>query len=58
MSEQSRPFSESSLRPQNLRGANLCGANLKGVKVTEEQLNQAKTNFMTVFPNGKRGGFW
>ncbi len=42
----------------NLHGANLCGANLKGVKVTEEQLNQAKTNFMTVFPNGKRGGFW
>jgi serine/threonine protein kinase, bacterial len=31
---------------------------LKGVKVTEDQLNQAKTNFMTVFPNGKRGGFW
>jgi serine/threonine protein kinase, bacterial len=42
----------------NLNGANLCGANLKGVKVTEEQLAQAKTNFMTVFPNGKRGGFW
>jgi serine/threonine protein kinase, bacterial len=42
----------------NLQGANLCGANLKGVKVTEEQLSLAKTNFMTVFPNGKRGGFW
>jgi serine/threonine protein kinase, bacterial len=42
----------------NLNGANLCGANLKGVKVSEEQLAQAKTNFMTVFPNGKRGGFW
>jgi serine/threonine protein kinase, bacterial len=42
----------------NLNGANLCGANLKDVKVTEEQLAQAKTNFMTVFPNGKRGGFW
>jgi serine/threonine protein kinase, bacterial len=42
----------------NLNGANLCGANLKGVKVTEDQLAQAKTNFMTVFPNGKRGGFW
>jgi serine/threonine protein kinase len=42
----------------NLNGANFCGANLKGVKVSEEQLAQAKTNFMTVFPNGKRGGFW
>jgi serine/threonine protein kinase, bacterial len=42
----------------NLNGANLCGANLKGVRVTEEQLANAKTNFMTVFPNGKRGGFW
>ncbi len=42
----------------NLHGANLCGANLKGVKVSEEQLAQAKTNFMTVFPNGKRGGIW
>lgn len=51
-------LSEAYLNFANLRGANLCGANLKGVKVTEEQLNQAKTNFMTVFPNGKRGGFW
>ncbi len=49
---------EAYLNFANLRGANLCGANLKDVKVTEEQLNQAKTNFMTVFPNGKRGGFW
>ena len=51
-------LSEAYLNYANLHGANLCGANLKGVKVTEEQLNQAKTNFMTVFPNGKRGGFW
>jgi serine/threonine protein kinase, bacterial len=51
-------LSDAYLNFANLRGANLCGANLKGVKVTEEQLNQAKTNFMTVFPNGKRGGFW
>ena len=51
-------LSEAYLNFANLRGANLCGANLKGVKVTDEQLNQAKTNFMTVFPNGKRGGFW
>jgi serine/threonine protein kinase, bacterial len=51
-------LSDAYLNFANLHGANLCGANLKGVKVTEEQLNQAKTNFMTVFPNGKRGGFW
>jgi serine/threonine protein kinase, bacterial len=51
-------LSEAYLNYANLHGANLCGANLKGVKVTEDQLNQAKTNFMTVFPNGKRGGFW
>lgn len=51
-------LSDAYLNYANLHGANLCGANLKGVKVSEEQLNQAKTNFMTVFPNGKRGGFW
>ncbi|MBW4577187.1 MAG: pentapeptide repeat-containing protein [Aphanothece sp. CMT-3BRIN-NPC111] len=39
----------------NLRGANLCGANLTGAKITEEQLAQAKTNWATVLPNGKRG---
>jgi serine/threonine-protein kinase len=38
----------------NLKGANLCGANLSSAKVTEEQLAQAKTNWSTVFPNGKR----
>jgi serine/threonine-protein kinase len=51
-------LSEAYLNYANLHGANLCGANLKGVKVSDDQLNQAKTNFMTVFPNGKRGGFW
>jgi serine/threonine protein kinase, bacterial len=51
-------LSEAYLNYANLHGANLCGANLKGVKISEDQLNQAKTNFMTVFPNGKRGGFW
>ncbi|WP_414621504.1 protein kinase domain-containing protein [Calothrix sp. CCY 0018] len=39
----------------NLRGANLCGANLTGAKVTPEQLALAKTNWMTVRPNGRRG---
>jgi serine/threonine protein kinase, bacterial len=51
-------LSDAYLNYANLHGANLCGANLKGVKVTDEQLNQAKTNFMTIFPNGKRGGLW
>ncbi|MEO1431782.1 MAG: serine/threonine-protein kinase [Cyanobacteria bacterium J06633_8] len=39
----------------NLRGANLCGANLTGAKITPEQLALAKTNWMTVRPNGRRG---
>ncbi len=38
-----------------LKGANLCGANLTNAKVTKEQLAQAKTNWLTVMPNGKRG---
>lgn len=42
----------------NLRGANLGGANLTGAKVTPEQLAMAKTNWMTVKPNGKRGSGW
>ncbi|MBD2629863.1 serine/threonine-protein kinase [Trichormus variabilis] len=43
------------LSQANLRGANLCGANLTGAKVTDEQLALAKTNWLTVRPNGKRG---
>ncbi|BAS55799.1 MULTISPECIES: serine/threonine-protein kinase [Leptolyngbya] len=39
----------------NLRNANLCGANLTGAKLTAEQLAMAKTNWLTVRPNGKRG---
>ncbi|YAF98486.1 MAG: pentapeptide repeat-containing protein [Nodularia sp. CChRGM 3473] len=39
----------------NLRGANLCGANLTGAKISDEQLALAKTNWMTIRPNGKRG---
>ncbi len=38
----------------NLRGTNLCGANLTGAKVSSEQLTMAKTNWMTIKPNGKR----
>ncbi|MBF2066852.1 MAG: pentapeptide repeat-containing protein [Calothrix sp. C42_A2020_038] len=43
------------LNNANLRGANLCGANLTGAKVSDDQLALAKTNWMTVRPNGKRG---
>jgi serine/threonine-protein kinase len=38
----------------NLRGTNLCGANLTGAKLSPEQLMMAKTNWMTIKPNGKR----
>jgi serine/threonine-protein kinase len=45
------------LNHANLKGANLCGANLSNAKVSEEQLANAKTNWATVLPSGKRG-FW
>ncbi len=48
-------LSEAYLSNANLRGANLCGANLTGAKVSDEQLALAKTNWMTIRPNGKRG---
>ncbi len=32
-----------------------CGANLTGAKIEDEQLALAKTNWMTIRPNGKRG---
>jgi serine/threonine-protein kinase len=40
-----------------LDGANLCGANLSNAKVTDDQLKNAKTNWATIMPNGKRGLF-
>ena len=40
-----------------LKGANLCGANLTSAIITEEQLQEAKTNWTTVLPSGRRG-FW
>lgn len=39
----------------NLRGANLCGADLTGAKVDDHQLAMARTNWATVYPNGRRG---
>ncbi|MBE9169456.1 pentapeptide repeat-containing protein [Pleurocapsales cyanobacterium LEGE 06147] len=45
------------LKDAKLKGANLCGANLTNTDITQQQLAQAKTNWTTILPNGKRG-FW
>ncbi|MFM7405950.1 MAG: protein kinase domain-containing protein [Cuspidothrix sp.] len=50
-------LSQAYLSQANLRGANLSGANLTGARITDEQLALAKTNWLTVRPNGKRGLF-
>ncbi|MBE9079309.1 pentapeptide repeat-containing protein [Romeria aff. gracilis LEGE 07310] len=39
----------------NLRDANLCGADLTDAAISDEQLAVARTNWTTVYPNGKRG---
>jgi hypothetical protein len=49
---------DADLSGANLQDADFCWANLNGAKVTEEQLNQSKTNFTTILPNGTRGKFW
>ncbi|NET35225.1 MAG: protein kinase [Cyanothece sp. SIO1E1] len=41
----------------NLRGANFCGANLTNAKVTREQLALARTNWLTIYPSGRRGSW-
>jgi len=43
------------LSSANLRGANLCGADLTGAIISDEQLATARTNWSTIYPNGKRG---
>jgi len=48
-------LSYASLSNANLRGANLCGADLTGARITDEQLAMARTNWSTIYPNGKRG---
>jgi serine/threonine-protein kinase len=48
-------LSYATLSNANLRGANLCGADLTGARVSDEQLTMAKTNWSTIYPNGKRG---
>lgn len=48
-------LSHALLTNANLRGANLCGAILTGAKISDDQLDAAKTNFTTVYPSGRRG---
>ena len=48
---------EANFKNTKLKGANLCGANLKDSNLTQEQVEENKTNWMTVMPSGKRG-FW
>ncbi len=47
-------LSHACLSNANLRGANLCGADLTGALISDEQLAVARTNWSTVYPNGKR----
>lgn len=42
------------LAQASLKEANLCGANLKGANIEETQIKEAKTNWKTIYPNGKR----
>ncbi len=46
---------EATLTNANLRGANLHNADLTGSNISPEQLAQARTNWFTIHPNGKRG---
>jgi serine/threonine-protein kinase len=48
-------LSRACLKEANLRGANLCGADLTEAEISEAQLSAARTNWSTVYPNGKRG---
>ena len=47
-------LSQACLSNANLRGANLCGADLTGALISDEQLATARTNWSTVYPNGRR----
>lgn len=48
-------LSEAHLNNANLRGANLSGANLTGSTLTPAQIAQARTNWLTIMPSGRRG---
>lgn len=50
-------LSYANFKDTKLKGANLCGANLSNSNLTQEQLEEVKTNWMTIMPSGKRG-FW
>jgi len=50
-------LSYANFKNTKLKGANLCGANLSNTNLTPEQLEEVKTNWMTIMPSGKRG-FW
>ncbi|MEO0540481.1 MAG: serine/threonine-protein kinase [Cyanobacteria bacterium P01_A01_bin.105] len=43
------------LTKASLKGANLSGADLSGAEVTDAQLAVARTNWATIYPNGRRG---
>jgi serine/threonine-protein kinase len=47
-------LSHACLSNANLRGANLCGADLTGALVSDDQLAMARTNWSTIYPNGRR----
>ena len=50
-------LSYANFKNSKLKGANFSGANLSQTNLTSEQLEQAKVNWMTIMPSGKRG-FW
>ncbi|MEM6613883.1 MAG: serine/threonine-protein kinase [Cyanobacteria bacterium P01_C01_bin.72] len=50
-------LSGANFKNTKLKGANFCGTNLSETNLTKEQLEEAKTNWMTTMPSGKRG-FW
>lgn len=50
-------LSKANFQGANLKGANLCGSNLTNARITGEQLAQAKTNWSTILPSGRRSIF-
>ncbi|MEL6249699.1 MAG: serine/threonine-protein kinase [Cyanobacteria bacterium J06648_16] len=48
-------LSRCTLSDANLKGANLSGADLTGADVSDVQLATARTNWATIYPNGRRG---
>lgn len=51
-------LSQTYLNGANLQGANLQGANLQGAKISDQQLAEARTNWKTILPNGKKASWW